>query len=502
MQEDEARKCAARLVRSDPATAFRDGLDLLKADYPELLLPQARRLSERHRNDPRLAQLHGLAARAVGHSAAALAAFARAARLAPQDALIAQSHAQAALETGQPAAALFERALVLAPTNGAALLGQAAAHVAEGQDSAAKEGLEQLLASNPLWLDGHAAHAKIARQRGEDPLASIAAALAANPAQAELHRLAIATLLGSGQPGEAFAAADAAKAQLGPQDWLASLAALAASEAGLLVEADRLLAHAPAPTTGIDLANRARHALRSARPEEARDLLEPHLQREDARLFWPYLGLAWRLLGDPRWQWLEGDPALVGIYDLAPLVPDFAALAAHLRGLHTASEQPLDQSVRGGTQTDGNLLLRAEPVIEQLRAAILQTVAHHVDNLPAPVPGHPTLLARRVPLRIPGSWSVRLEGAGFHTDHIHTHGWLSSALYITVPRAASPPDQAGWLSLGECRDVVPGLEPFRMIEPVPGRLVLFPSIMWHGTRPFPAGERLSVAFDIALPRQA
>ena len=43
------------------------------------------------------------------------------------------------------------------------------------------------------------------------------------------------------------------------------------------------------------------------------------------------------------------------------------------------------------------------------------------------------------------------------------------------------------------------LEPFRTIEPKPGRLALFPSTMWHGTYPFDAGERLTVAFDVATP---
>jgi tetratricopeptide (TPR) repeat protein len=37
-----------------------------------------------------------------------------------------------------------------------------------------------------------------------------------------------------------------------------------------------------------------------------------------------------------------------------------------------------------------------------------------------------------------------------------------------------------------------------IIEPKPGRLVLFPSIMWHGTRPFGAGERLT-GFDVRRP---
>jgi hypothetical protein len=60
-------------------------------------------------------------------------------------------------------------------------------------------------------------------------------------------------------------------------------------------------------------------------------------------------------------------------------------------------------------------------------------------------------------------------------------------------------DHAGWLALGEASEVGVDLPPLRLIEPKPGRLVLFPSTMWHGTRPFEAGERLTVAFDVARP---
>ena len=36
------------------------------------------------------------------------------------------------------------------------------------------------------------------------------------------------------------------------------------------------------------------------------------------------------------------------------------------------------------------------------------------------------------------------------------------------------------------------------VEPAPGKLVLFPSYMWHGTIPFTdPSTRLSVAFDLA-----
>ena len=41
------------------------------------------------------------------------------------------------------------------------------------------------------------------------------------------------------------------------------------------------------------------------------------------------------------------------------------------------------------------------------------------------------------------------------------------------------------------------LDPLVTLEPKAGTLVLFPSYLYHGTRPFAAGERLSVAFDVS-----
>lgn len=79
---------------------------------------------------------------------------------------------------------------------------------------------------------------------------------------------------------------------------------------------------------------------------------------------------------------------------------------------------------------------------------------------------------------------------------------MSSALYVELPdtlgNSADSADSAeGWLELGKPpNDLGLDLEPLALIEPKVGRLVLFPSILWHGTRPFPEGERLTIAFDI------
>ena len=78
-------------------------------------------------------------------------------------------------------------------------------------------------------------------------------------------------------------------------------------------------------------------------------------------------------------------------------------------------------------------------------------------------------------------------------------GWFSSALYIVLPPDLGR-EQAGWLTLGEPPpELGLGLAPARLIEPKPGRLALFPSTMWHGTKPFAEGERMTVAFDVAVP---
>ncbi len=503
MHAAEASDRIARFPLADPAAALGTGLALINGDHAEALLPLARRLAEAHPASVQAHQLLGLAARAATDSLTAFEAFAAAAALAPHDALIAHSRARTALEAGLPAAALFAAAAALAPQDGSVILGHAAALFHDGRAGEATTRLESVLAANPLWLDGHRSHAVFSAQMGEDPLASTTAALAKHPHSPELLHLAISLALQARDLPRAEAAERAAHGALGPQPWLALMAGHIASESGALIAADTHFAVAGTPADPGAAWMHARHLIRAARPEAAAALLEPMLGRPNANALWPYLSLAWRMTGDPRAAWLESDPRLVGVYDIGLPPPQLAALADHLRALHIATSAPLDQSVRGGTQTDGNLLLRIEPPIRDLKARLLAIVERHVAQLPPPEAGHPTLPAARAPLRIAGSWSVRLADAGFHTDHVHPQGWFSSALYLAVPETlgAGEDGHAGWLSLGEARDLVPELAPLRLVEPKPGRLVLFPSTMWHGTRPYPAGERLTVAFDIASPRQ-
>ena len=93
-----------------------------------------------------------------------------------------------------------------------------------------------------------------------------------------------------------------------------------------------------------------------------------------------------------------------------------------------------------------------------------------------------------------------MRSGGHHADHVHPHGWLSSACYIALPPTIGDGTSAreGWLRFGRPGvKTVPPLEADHFVKPRPGLLVLFPAYMWHGVEPFVSDQsRLSVAFDV------
>lgn len=463
-------------------------------------LPLLERAVREHPRDPKLWQVLGLAHRAREDMAPAVGAFERAIALAPADALIAHSLARSTLEAGLPATALFERAQALAPLDASVLLGLAAARFADGAIDRAIAGLDEQLARHPGWIDGHQTVSRLRWAAGDRErfTQSFDRALETAPREVSLWTALIGTWLTAGRRDAVDRTLAAAREAAGESAHFDALEATVAAEHGETERADALFARLT-PMTNITLALRhVRHLLRAGRIDQAARAAEDRVGEADGQSMWPYLSIAWRLLGNPRADWLEGDPALVGVYDIGEAVGSLDDLAAVLRGLHIATHQPLDQSLRGGTQTDGPLFSRVEPEIRRLRAAIVEAIEDYIARLPAPDPRHPLLSPPRSRVRFSGSWSVRLKNSGFHADHIHSAGWISSAFYVALPEAEMGGEtNAGWLTLGASGELMPDLAPFRLVEPKRGRLVLFPSVMWHGTRPFAAGERLTVAFDVA-----
>ena len=173
-----------------------------------------------------------------------------------------------------------------------------------------------------------------------------------------------------------------------------------------------------------------------------------------------------------------------------------------LTQLHSSKVEPFDQTLRGGTQTPGQLFEFNVPIIAQFREQIREIMADYIGNLPDDS-SHPFLRRKTSEFDFAGSWSCLLRSNGYHTNHVHPKGWISSAYYVALPGTmADGHDRQGWLKFGESnmglgeRD-----QPAHSVKPAVGKLVLFPSYYWHGTVPFTdPGERLTVAFDVA-PRQ-
>jgi tetratricopeptide (TPR) repeat protein len=230
---------------------------------------------------------------------------------------------------------------------------------------------------------------------------------------------------------------------------------------------------------------------------EAHALRATELDRFD-QAPWALLTVIWRLLDDPREQWLADYERLVMPVDLDAAEGLFPELAARLTEMHTMREHPAEQSLRGGTQTRGNLFDRKDPLIQRLVTLIRHGVEQRLRQLPDDAT-HPFLARKANAVTFPASWSVRLRSEGFHISHIHQTGWMSSALYVSLPPEVGQGD-AGALAFG-VPDAALGLDlGARRVElPRVGRLVIFPSYMWHGTLPFESDQpRLTVAFD-ALP---
>lgn len=213
---------------------------------------------------------------------------------------------------------------------------------------------------------------------------------------------------------------------------------------------------------------------------------------------------AWRLMGDPRAHELYDYDTFVRGYRIETPQgwPDLGAYLADLKrsleALHQLNTHPLQQSLRHGTQIQ-SLHLSSDPVIQAFFRAVEEPMRRYAAEVGQ---GSDPLRARNTgAARVHSAWSVRLRPSGFHVDHFHPEGWLSSAFYVETPDSAlDSADRQGWIKFGQPGvRTRPQLEPEHFVRPEPGLLVLFPSYMWHGTVPFTSEEsRMTIAFD-AVP---
>lgn len=324
-------------------------------------------------------------------------------------------------------------------------------------------------------------------------------AMAAAPGDAALRRIKARLLEYAGDAEGAYRILVAGPLD-GPGELAAAQACLGLDPQRALDHANRVVALAGAAVPAV-MATQAECLLALGRPEaalgpitalRAREPLNQHVLAHQAT--------AWRMLGDARYAQLYDYDAFVRPYRLetpdgwATLGDYLGDLAAALNRLHRLKTHPVGQSLRGGSQTAMSLTQSDDPAIRAFFAAIDAPIRAYMAALGQ---GDDPLRARNTgDYRIKGSWSVRLRPNGFHADHIHSDGWLSSACHIEVPPSVEGEGREGWLRFG-APPGLPQLTAQHHVRPQAGTLVLFPSYMWHGTQPF-GGEawRLTLAFDV------
>ncbi|HKD23717.1 MAG TPA: putative 2OG-Fe(II) oxygenase, partial [Rhizomicrobium sp.] len=218
-------------------------------------------------------------------------------------------------------------------------------------------------------------------------------------------------------------------------------------------------------------------------------------------------GTALALEDDPRNEILNDYENFVMPFELRP--PEGYAdmesfnrdLNQYLDRMHRDKKEFLEQTLRGGTQSLDNLFGKGHDLVERLRARIDEAVVQYIARMKENAE-HPLLRRRRNEFDYAASWTARLYDCGFHTNHVHPKGWISSAYYVALPDAVADADgKQGWIKFGEPHfDAGPKAPIRRTIQPRAGTLVLFPSYMWHGTVPFHSEQsRTTIAFDV-VPR--
>jgi len=491
----------------------------------------------------------GRAAASLGLHAQARDALAQGVRLAPDDAVAwhALGNAHRALGDLEAAESALARAVALAPHVAAACTNLGVVQRLRGRPEEAVATLQRVAAgqatpehadalagalldtgrvadalalaratvrAHPQFVPGHATLAHLRWEYadaapGEDAIEGLREAHRARPQDVPL-RLALVDFLATAkQHAEALAhVRDLRRGDDAPM--------LVYMEADLLDRLGDTTAAAPLYASAASVLGEGhlafinaytRFLLRTGDPAAAAARSEAALRLDAANQeAWAYLGTAWRLLGDARELWLCDAERLVGLVEVEPpagytdLDAFLADLRATLEPLHQAAREPLQQSLRGGSQTSGRLFGRPEPAIAAAQSSLQRAVERWIATLPDD-PKHPFLRRKQDSVRIVGSWSVRLWSAGRHVNHIHPEGWMSSAFYVALPPslgAETAGGQSGYFQVGQPPEEL-GLDlpPRRVLRPGPGKLALFPSYFWHGTVPFEdAHPRLTIAFDM------
>ena len=154
-----------------------------------------------------------------------------------------------------------------------------------------------------------------------------------------------------------------------------------------------------------------------------------------------------------------------------------------------------------GTQTVGNIFKHESNLLNQLKNFFMKAI----DDYKKKYESSDSIIIKNFPDEIKlFGWSTKFDkGSGNHFSHIHPIGWISGAFYLNVPHDIKKHEANIQF------DVQGPLPVFnneiniekRNIFPEPGKLVIFPSSLFHCTTPFSSENsyRHALNFDVQSP---
>ncbi|UJF23252.1 putative 2OG-Fe(II) oxygenase [Shewanella sp. OMA3-2] len=199
-----------------------------------------------------------------------------------------------------------------------------------------------------------------------------------------------------------------------------------------------------------------------------------------------------------RWQSLEYTCrkclSLVSSIDLTTdiwiidnlLTPELLnELKMFLLSLHKLKKDFIMQSIRDGSQTEGNLFHRDIPILNKVKAQFIEQLQINCKKRGVIHTGV-----------INGAWSILMGENGKHVNHTHSEGTYSACFYVLIPKGCKEQGN-GWFKCGGANISQTFIdEDDYYIEPIENRLVIFPSHLSHGTNSLVGTEkRLTLAFD-------
>jgi tetratricopeptide (TPR) repeat protein len=511
---EEAERVYRRVLQLAPAErAARHGLVLTlnRLGRGREAEAQIQSLLESDRNDPDAWAALGVVLENQGRLAEAEGAYRRVLAMRPRGRMAGRrlGGVLARMERSEEALAALERARALG-ARGFELEFSCGLTLRQlGRLAQAESAFAAAVELRPRHAEAQLNLARVRAGQGDRDFArALAQAVRAAPQDAELVTMLARLLLAAGQGDAAEQLLRAQLRSAGPGPVLRFALSQVLRELGRLAEAETeaLELAAVLPEKPAVIENVVSILLSRGRPDEALPFIRAQRARAPLAQGWlAYEATAARLLGQPLYRELYDYGRLVRAFELAPpagfaSMPELnTALAAVLAARHRGATLPFDESLRHGRQSTRNLALDPDRTLQALFAACEEPVRAYLGALGQDA-AHPFTARNRGAAQLRSAWAVRLEREGFHVNHYHEGGWISSAYYVEVPEEAQDANlKSGWLKLGEPRFPTPAAGVGCYVRPRAGQLVLFPSYMWHGTNPIHGpGPRTAIAFD-ALP---